>query len=143
MAWRFMTTWLIVAVAGAPAAAQQSDPIAAARFSITIDGHEVASFSELASLDLTADPPTIVLRRGQSASAEMWSWHEATRQTGGRAGRKNAVLVAYDRAGKPVARYHLTDAWPSKIQIGRGVRSDAKRAETVMLVCRRVQRAAP
>lgn len=60
----------------------------------------------------------------------------------GRAGRKDAVLVAYDRAGKAVARYHLTDAWPSTIQIGRGVRGDAKRTETVMLVCRRVQRAA-
>jgi phage tail-like protein len=34
------------------------------------------------------------------------------------AGRKSATLVMYDYDGKPVARYHLVNAWPSKIETG-------------------------
>jgi len=33
------------------------------------------------------------------------------------AAKKSAALVKYDSAGTPVARYHLENAWPSKIEI--------------------------
>ncbi len=34
------------------------------------------------------------------------------------AARESCSLVMYNVDGKPVARYHLEDAWPSKIEIG-------------------------
>ena len=44
------------------------------------------------------------------------------------AARKSASLIAYNAAGDPVARYHLTNAWPAKLQIntlGHGHRPGA------------------
>jgi hypothetical protein len=40
------------------------------------------------------------------------------------AARKSASLVMYDTSGSPVARYHLENAWPAKVEIG-GLRADA------------------
>ena len=34
------------------------------------------------------------------------------------AARKSCSLVMFNTKGKPVARYHLENAWPSKIEIG-------------------------
>jgi hypothetical protein len=50
----------------------------------------------------------------------------------------------YNTNGKPVARYHLEQAWPAKIEIGP-VKSGANEAlmETVTIVCEHVQRLAP
>ena len=33
------------------------------------------------------------------------------------AARKNVTLTMYNAAGEPVARYHLTNAWPAKLEI--------------------------
>jgi hypothetical protein len=120
---------------------QAGDALTAARFSITIDGHEIASFSELQGINTLATPPTIVLKRGKSSSREMWSWHEAARTGQMSAGRKNASLIMYDYEGKPVARYQLTNAWPSKIEIG-SLKAGASEVlmETVTMVCDHIQR---
>jgi phage tail-like protein len=110
------------------------------RFSITVDGHEIASFSELQGITTRVDPlPSARLeldrlalqssardRRGamlsfvrpRSTDQKLLMWHRAG------AGRlpgafKNAVLGLFDAAGypsKPVARYQLTAAWPSAIE---------------------------
>jgi phage tail-like protein len=142
---------------------QPNDAITAARFSVTIDGHEIASFSELAgitsevkpvdSLESTDNeiilkeypgkptPPTIVLRRGKNASMDLWVWHEAV-LTG--AARKNASLVIYNTDGKPVARYHMANAWPAKLEIGALKAGPSEvLMETVTIVCERLQRVAP
>jgi hypothetical protein len=142
MARRLVATTLVVLAAALPAEAGQNDALTAARFSITIDGYEVASFSELATFDPKARSPTLVLRGGRSATAALWAWHEAAQAGQMAAARKSAVLVGYDRSGRAVARYHLTDAWPSKISIGRD-RRGGKLAESLVIACRRVQRAAP
>ena len=57
------------------------------------------------------------------------------------AARKNASLVMYDYEGKPVARYHLTNAWPSKIEIG-ALKAGASEVliETVTIVAERIER---
>ena len=57
------------------------------------------------------------------------------------AARKNVTLTMYDATGDPVVRYHLTNAWPAKLEIG-ALKADAASVllETVTLVCEFIQR---
>jgi phage tail-like protein len=138
--------------------------LAAARFSITADGQEIASFSELTGITTeieTVDmissggnqqilkklpgkrtPPTVTLKRGMTRGLEVQAWHDAA-LTDAPTARKNATLVMFDVAGQPVARYHLEQAWPSKIEIN-GLKAGASEVlmETVTIVCDHLQRVA-
>ena len=137
-----------------------ADTITAARFSLTIDGVEIAQFSELVSItseaepdDLAAtllkklpgkrNPPTVVLSRGFSRDTQMWAWHEAARRERSTDAKKTADLTMFDTAGEPVARYHLESAWVSKIEIG-ALKSGASEVlmETVTIACGNLQRVA-
>lgn len=137
--------------------------VTAARFSITIDGYEIASFSELQGIKtelkvvdfvesgekgiiqqkMPANPELAVLtfKRGQNNSMDLWAWHEAARLGQMDQARKSCSLVMYDAAGKPVSRYHLENAWPSKIEIGP-LRAGSSEVlmESVTLVCDHLQR---
>jgi phage tail-like protein len=146
---------------GASAPQPGGDAVTAARFSITIDGFEVAAFAELdsirsgyetADLELSARrlsvpgkrrPPTITLKRGLSNSMEVQAWHEQA-MNDPLVARKSAALVIYNVEGQPVARYHLENAWPSKVEIG-GLTAGAGQVlmETVTLVAENIQRVAP
>jgi phage tail-like protein len=142
---------------------QPNDAITAARFSITIDGYEIAAFSELQGITTEvepvelmestdnevilkklpgkAKPATLVLKRGKNSSMELWAWHEAVLMGDIVAARKSCSLVMYDTAGKPVARYHLEHAWPSKLEIGAlKAGSSEVLMETVTIVSERIQR---
>lgn len=145
---------------------QPSDALTAARFSITIDGYEIASFSELSGITTEVEPvelmestdkevvlkklpgrtkpATLVLKRGKNAGMELWTWHEAVLNGDIVAARKSCSLVMYSTDGKPVARYHLEHAWPAKLEIG-GLKAGASEVlmETVTIVCERLQRVAP
>jgi phage tail-like protein len=111
------------------------DAIAAARFSLTIDGVEIAQFSELVGITSEVEPddlaglllkrlpgkrkpPTITLRRAMTSDTRLASWHESGRDAKATEVRKAASLVMYNPAGEPVARYHLENAWVPKIEIG-------------------------
>jgi phage tail-like protein len=142
------------------------EAITASRFSITIDGYEIAAFSELQGITTSVDvvdfrqstdkevlisktvgsrqPPTVVLKRGKNNSMELWSWHEAVLNGDMTAARKSCSLVMYNTEGKPVARYHLENAWPAKIEIG-GLKAGASEVlmESVTVVCEHIQRVAP
>jgi|SRR3954469_16797287 phage tail-like protein len=144
-------------------AEQPNDALTAARFSITIDGYEIASFSELQGITTEVEPvdflestdkevvfkklpgkrkpPTIVLKRGKNTSMELWAWHEAVLQGNIVAARKSCSLVMYNYDGAPVARYHLEQAWPSKLEVG-GLKAGASEVlmETVTIVCENIQR---
>jgi phage tail-like protein len=143
-----------------------TEAMTAARFSITIDGYEIGTFSELAGLSSevepvdyleTADkqvaltklpgkakPPTVVLKRGKTGGMELWAWHEAVRRGDIAAARKNCTLVMYNTEGKPVARYYLEHAWPSKLEISALKAGSAEVLyETVTLTCEHLQRVAP
>ena len=143
-----------------------TDAITANRFSITIDGYEIASFAELAGiitevnpvdvlessdkevvfkkLPGTTMPPTIILKRGMNPSMELWAWHEAVMNGDILAARKSASLTMYSSEGKPVARYWMENAWPTKIEIG-ALKAGGSEVlmETVTIVCERLQRLAP
>jgi phage tail-like protein len=140
-----------------------NDAITAARFSITIDGYEIAQFSELQGITTEVkpveliessdkeiilkklpgktEPCTIVLKRGKNASMELWAWHEAVLMGDIQMARKSCSLVMYSTDGKPVARYHLEHAWVSKLEIG-ALKAGANEAlmETATIVCERIQR---
>ncbi len=142
--------------------AAPSEALTASRFSLTIDGSEIAAFSELqgitsevvpgeyaegtdlravAKLPGTVKPPTIALKRGKTSSLELWAWHEAVRNGDLAAARKSCSLTMHNAEGKPVARYRLEHAWPSKLEVGslKAGSTDVLH-ETVTLVCERLQR---
>jgi len=142
------------------------DAITAARFSIVIDGYQIASFSELVGITTEVEPvelmqstdkevvlkklpgkrkpPTLTLKRGKNQSMELWMWHEAVLMGDIMAARKSCSLVMYATDGTPVARYHLEMAWPSKLEVG-ALKAGASEVlmETVTLVCEHIQRVAP
>ncbi|RSS52884.1 phage tail protein [Streptomyces sp. WAC06614] len=142
------------------------DALTAARFSITIDGYEIASFSELSGITTEveavdylsssdkevifkklpgkAKPPTVVLKRGKSSGLELWAWHQSVLSGEINIARKSCSLVMYSFDGTPVARYYLFAAWPSKLEVG-ALRAGSSEVlmETVTIVCERLQRVAP
>jgi hypothetical protein len=95
-----------------------SPALETARFSLTIDGVEIASFSELAEIA----PGKLVLRRGSTTSKAIFAWHQSVVE--GQIAAKDATIVLYDTGGRPVARYHLEHAWPSKLELG-ALKSDS------------------
>lgn len=145
---------------------QPNDAITAARFSLTIDGVEIAAFSELQGITSEVEPvelmestdkevvlkksigrikpATITLKRGKNTSLELWAWHEAVLSGNIVAARKSCSLVMYSTDGKPVARYHLEHAWPSKLEISALKAGSSETVmETVTIVSERIQRVAP
>jgi phage tail-like protein len=151
---------------GTASAQTRNSPITVNRFSLLIDGWEIASFSELAGLVAEVEateywetgssgptlgklqgkqkPPTIVLRRGLTGGMELWAWHDAVRKGVVASARKSATLTMFDSTGRPVVKYFLSNAWPSKIEIG-ALRAGASEAliETVTLTAENIQRVAP
>ena len=141
------------------------DVLTVARFSLSVDGRELASFGELGGISSSIEvaevveaagdqtvlkklpgkrtPPTITLKRGKNSSLDLWDWHEAV-WTGEATARKNCSLVMYATDGTPVARYHLELAWPAKLEIG-ALKSGPNEVlmETVTIVCEHIQRLAP
>jgi phage tail-like protein len=142
---------------------QEYDALTAARFELTIDGHSVAQFAELAGISSAIDvvdfiesnaketilkklpgkrnPPTVTLKRGMNKNIELSAWHELVVLGDVAAARKSCSLTMFNTKGEPVARYHLTEAWPAKIEIG-ALKAGASEVlmETVTLVCEFIQR---
>jgi phage tail-like protein len=133
-----------------------SGAITAARFSLMIEGVDIASFSELAGITSEADdagpllrklpgkrtPPTVTLRRALTADTQLAAWHE-TAVSDPSAARKSTTLVIYNTRGEPVARYHLENAWPSKLEVGfQPGGGDRVLYETITLSCTEIHRIA-
>jgi len=145
---------------------QSQDALTAARFSVVIDGYEIASFSELSGITTEVEPvdylsssdkeiifkklpgkrkpPTVILKRGQTSGVELWSWHQAVLAGDIVLARKSASLVMYNFDGQPVARYYLEHAWPSKLETS-ALKAGTSEVlmETVTIVCENIQRVAP
>lgn len=143
-----------------------ADAITAARFSIVIDGYEIASFSDLQGIVAEVEPvaylesndkevhynqlpgklkpPQVTLKRGKNGSMELWAWHESVRKGTMEAARRSCSLIMYNAEGTPVAKYWLEKAWPSKLEIS-AMKAGASEVmyETVTLVCEHMQRIAP
>jgi phage tail-like protein len=85
-------------------------------------------------------PPTVTLRRGMTRNIEMAAWHELVILGDIAAARKSCSLTMFNATGDPVARYHLTDAWPQKVDVT--VSESGTLTETVTMTCDFIQRVA-
>jgi phage tail-like protein len=140
---------------------QPTDAVTAARFSITIDGVEVAQFSELTGITTEIEavefsgrtpqkaparrkPPTVTLKRGMNKDMGIFAWHQSVVEGQIAAARKSCTLTMYDTAGTATAKYYLENAWPTKVEIGT-VKAGSSEVlyETVTLTCENIQRVAP
>jgi len=115
----------------------QDTPVAASRFGISIDGVQIASFSELQGITTEVDViehiestnegvrvmkiPGVTRPKGEvkfkmamGTNLEMNSWLEAAQSGMMDQARKSCSLVMYDAENKPVARFYLENAWPAK-----------------------------
>ncbi len=110
------------------------DPFGNFNFLVEIDGIAQASFTECSGLDSTVEAieyreggdnrrarklpgktshSDITLKRGLTASTELWDWHKAIIQ--GKIQRKNGSIVIYDLDNvKEVGRWNFVNGWPSK-----------------------------
>jgi len=147
------------------AAAPDSGPLTASRFELTIDGHSLAVFQELVGITSEVDgagadlalvtkgddtilkppgkrnPPSITLTRAMTRNIEMAAWHELVILGDVAAATKSVSITAYNKKGDPIARYHLTDAWPSKVEISaESTAAGGALQETVTLVSEFMQR---
>lgn len=143
---------------------QGQDPLTAARFSLVIDGIEIAAFNELVSIETeiatgataSADRgpaskqasqnplPTVTLRRPLTRGLELWAWYQTAAAGQLDAARKNVTLIMYGTDGSPVVRFSLVRAYPSSLEMS-AVKAGASEVlyETVTLVCDSLQRLAP
>jgi phage tail-like protein len=112
-----------------PAQAQTTqDPLSAAKYSLVVDGVEIAAFNELGGVTSSIKLPradgkaaqletlSIVLKRGLSKQQELSAWHQAatTQLTGY---RKNVFIIFYNTDGSPVAKFWLANAWPAEYHL--------------------------
>ena len=138
-------------------------PITAARFSISVDGYEIGSFSELAGLSSEVETVDYVpsggrestlldrfaarrlktavkLRRRRSTDPRLAAWHVAAARNLA-ASLKACELRVYDPLGRPIARYRLEHAWPSRIDMGSLTTGTLREpSETVTITCDYLQR---
>lgn len=141
-----------------------TDALAGYHFSIEIDGVTIAQFQEVSGIaseidvielkQNTADgkyvihklpgnrkPPSITLKRGKSASKDLWDWHEKIYQGNVSGARKNGSIVLYAYDHSEVGRYNFVNAWPSKISTS-SLKAGANEVltEEVTLVCEELSR---
>ena len=111
------------------------DPVAASRFGISIDGVQIASFSELQGITTDVDviehfestdegvrvmrvPGTVrannkvSFKMAMSTNLELNAWLEAAQAGRITEARKSCSLVMYNSVNEPVARFYLENAWP-------------------------------
>jgi phage tail-like protein len=117
------------------------DGIAGYTFKIEIDDHqEIAQFKEVSGLssevqviehrentiagkEVIKKLPgqkkygDITLKRGKTDSKKLWEWHKQVQDGKIDEARKNASIVLFDYSGGEIARYNLTNCWPSKVSI--------------------------
>jgi phage tail-like protein len=137
-------------LAGSPTAGASAPPydaITASQFSITVDGYNLGAWSKVEGLTVTFDSQRkVVLTRGTPTTPhrnlEIFAWHEAV-VVGQLRSAKDAVITVYGANGQPVARYHLENAWPSKVKLGLKSRVSEASHETVTLVCDELHRVSP
>jgi phage tail-like protein len=134
---------------------QAASPLTPTRFTITIDGVEIASFSDLVALtsDVTmapdfsapasTNPPTVTLRRGLTDGMELSAWHQAVREGNMSAARKSLTLTMY-AGGEAVAKYWMEQAAPIKLDVAPLPDGGSDGLyETVTLGCVQIQRVTP
>jgi len=117
-----------------PPPAERKDPYLSFHFRVVVEGLEVGGFSEVSGLDSetqvetfreggqnlheqqlagpTKFPSRLVLKRGMTNPAVLWSWHQEVRD--GRVTRKDVSIILLDSTGKEQRRWSVRQAAPVK-----------------------------
>jgi phage tail-like protein len=140
----------------------RQDPLGNFRFRLEIDGVQSAGFSEVEIGETTTQVieyregndhshvrklpgltkyGNVTLKRGVTDSLELFNWHLRIVNGQIAANRRNVVIVVLDEAGADVARYVVSEAWPSKYHPGDlNARGNDVFIETLELVNEGVER---
>ena len=115
------------------------DPLVSYTFCLEIDGVSAAFFKEGSGFDSSVEViehrengkggkevirklpgrakwSDIVLKRGSTDDMSLWNWHKMVLDGDIWGARKNMAIVVYDTKYSEVARFNVTNAWPSKWQ---------------------------
>ncbi len=65
----------------------------------------------------------ISLKRGISSDLQIWQWREKVVLGSMSDARKSVTITMMDRKYEPIAKWHFTNAWPSKVS-GPSFKSD-------------------
>ncbi len=57
----------------------------------------------------------ITLKRGITSNLDIWDWRKEVENGTVSKARKNISVVMFDQEGKEVARWNISNAWPSKV----------------------------
>jgi phage tail-like protein len=111
----------------------RNDPYTSFNFLVEIDGVTVAGFSECSGLTTESDIveyrngdeditvrklpglkkyPNISLKRGFTASKELWEWRKKVLD--GRTERQSGAIVLLNEAHEEALRWNFREGWPSK-----------------------------
>jgi len=131
---------------------------AVSRWDLTIDGFTLAIFNDLVVISsvatIPAEPPPILetvtpnphtcaisLRRQLTRNIELAAWHELVILGDVAAAKKSFSLTAYDPRGFAMVRYHVTDGYPTKLEV-EGLKAGVAEVlyENVTFACEFVQR---
>ena len=115
-----------------------------ARYVVSIEGHDIGTFTRLVSVSSSVQPgtkgsdkATVVLKRSATTSIEFAAWNELVKVN--LAGAKEEVLItARASDGDALMKFKLTDAYPTKVEYTSEGQSPVM--ETVTLTCKSNQR---
>jgi phage tail-like protein len=117
----------------------RQDPLRNYRFRVEIDGIQAGGFSEVFIEPTTTEVidyreggdrshvrklpgltkfGNVTLKRGVSTSLELFNWHLQVVRGEIANARRNVTIVVLDDAGQDVARFQVSDAWPTKYDPG-------------------------
>ncbi|MBI4539737.1 MAG: phage tail protein [Gemmatimonadetes bacterium] len=116
-----------------PESGERNDPYGAFNFLVEIDGVTVAGFSEASGLTSETDVveyrtgaeditvrklpglkkfTNIMLKRGFTASDELWQWRKAVMD--GQTQRQSGTIVLLNEAREAAIKWTFREGWPSK-----------------------------
>jgi phage tail-like protein len=124
-----------------------TDPVIGFSFSLDVQGTLSGYFTEISGLgseteivehkvvdpqgrDLIQKIPgrlkftDVTLKRGVTALKDIWDWRKMVEDGNIVGARKNATITMYDQSLSAVARWNLTNAWPTKVS-GPQIQSDS------------------
>ena len=131
---------------GKDATVMEGDPLVGFNYGVEIQGVVLGYFTEVSGLgsenevvehkvsgdkgkEIVRKIPgrlkwgDITLKRGVTASMDMWTWRKEVEDGKVATARKNGSIMMYDQEGTTVAKWDFTGAWPSKIS-GPSAKSD-------------------
>jgi len=121
------------------AAAVRRDPYRNFRFRLEIDGIAAAGFSEVSIGETATDIidyregnefnhvrklpglhkfGNVTLKRGMTASLEIFQWHKLILDGATGNARRNVAMTIADESGADQARLVISNAWPAKYSVG-------------------------